>query len=174
MRVGLDRAIKLTFHGARVSSDGGLFPYRDLDDAAGLTESVAADLFDFRTGANTQHTMTALLRQSIYSRVAGDEDVNDANQARLQMHVLAYNLANFLPRVALPASVKHWSLTTLREKLIKIGARMVRHARCVTFQLAEGATSRGLHWAILRRVRRFAARPPVGPARGEGYRKFME
>jgi len=76
---------------------------------------------------------------------------------RLQLHVLAYNLGNFLRRLALPASVKHWTLTTLREKLIKIGAKMVRHARYVTFQLAEVAIPRGLYRAILRRIRRFAA-----------------
>tara|TARA_B110000495_G_scaffold170897_1_gene158870 strand:+ start:139 stop:1485 length:1347 start_codon:yes stop_codon:yes gene_type:complete len=80
LRVGFDRAIKLEFHGARVSSDAGLFPYRDLDDAAQLTESSAAELFDFRTGNNIQHSMTALLRQSIYSRLAGYEDVNDAER----------------------------------------------------------------------------------------------
>jgi hypothetical protein len=439
LRVDFDRAVKLEFHGARVSSDAGLFPYRDLDEAARLTESVATDLFDFRTGANSQHTMTALLRQSIYSRLAGYEDVNDAerlsvdpvmrhvvggraadrraasisqvsrfetetlthpdnrpvlmnmpgqwvdrirqrrpirklildmdssvsetygdqegtaynghfacacyhplflfnqdgdveyaklrpgnvasaddwrsvlepvidryrelnvprffradaafaipgvyerleaegyryairlkanavleshiahllkrpvgrppnkpqrfyhsfeyrakswdrprrvvakvewhqgelfprvgfivtnlgggakpvvdfynrrgtaeqwikegknavkwtrlscrrfdaNQVRLQLHVLAYNLGNFLRRVALPASVKHWSLTTLRQKLIKIGAKMVRHARYVTFQLAEVAIPRRLYQAILRRIRRFAAIPRAGPA----------
>jgi len=81
----------------------------------------------------------------------------DANQASLQLHVLAYNLGNFLRRLALPASVKHWTLTTLREKLIKIGAKMVRHARYVTFQLAGVAIPRGLYRAILRRIRRFAA-----------------
>ena len=80
MRVGFDRAIKLEFHGARVSSDAGLFPYRDLDDAARLTESVAADLFDFRTGNNIRHSMTALLRQSVFSRLAGYEDTNDAER----------------------------------------------------------------------------------------------
>ncbi len=65
LRVGFDRAIKLEFHGARVSSDAGLFPYRDLDDAARLTESGAIELFDFRTGTNIQHSMTALLRKSV-------------------------------------------------------------------------------------------------------------
>ena len=439
LRVGFERGIKLTFHGARVSSDAGLFAYRDLDEAAGLTESAADELLDFRTGANTQHTMTALLRQSIYSRLAGYEDVNDAerlsvdpvmrhvvggraadrraastsqvsrfetdvlaepdnlaalmtmpgrwvdliqqryplkkitfdmdsavsetfgdqegaaynghfasacyhplflfnqdgdveqaklrtgnvasaddwrsvlepvieryrdldtpkffradaafalpdlyelleaegyryairlkanpvlqshiehlltrpvgpppnkpqrfyhsfeyqakswdrprrvvakvewhqgelfprvgfivtnlgggakpvvdfynqrgtaeqwikegknavkwtrlscrrfdaNQVRLQLHVLAYNLANFLRRLALPASVKHWTLTTLREKLIKIGAKTVYHARYVTFQLAEVAIPRHLYRAILQRIRRFAALPRAGPA----------
>ena len=81
----------------------------------------------------------------------------DANQVRLQLHVLAYNLGNFLRRLALPASVKHWTLTTLREKLIKIGSKMVHHARYVTFQLAEVAISRQLYRTILNRIRRFAA-----------------
>ena len=63
----------------------------------------------------------------------------EANQVRLQLHVLAYNLGNFLRRVALPPSVKHWTLTTLREKLVKIGGKVVHHARYVTFQLAEVA-----------------------------------
>jgi hypothetical protein len=58
---------------------------------------------------------------------------------RLQLHALAYNLANFLRTLALPADVEHWSLTTLREKLVKIGARIVRHGRYVVFQLAEVA-----------------------------------
>ena len=80
LRVGFDRAIKLEFHGAKVSSDAGLFPYRDLDEAAQLTDSGAAELFDFRTGTNVQHGMTALLRQSVYSRLAGYEDVNDAER----------------------------------------------------------------------------------------------
>ena len=80
LRVGFDRAIKLEFHGANVSSDADLFPYRDLDEAAQLTDSGAAELFDFRTGSNVQHGMTALLRQSVYSRLAGYEDVNDAER----------------------------------------------------------------------------------------------
>ena len=89
----------------------------------------------------------------------------DANQARLQLHVLAYNLGNFLRRIALPASVKHWSLTTLRDKLIKIGGKRVRHARYVIFQLAEVAISRRLYRAILERIRRFAAiMPRASPA----------
>ena len=77
MCVGFDRAIKLDSHGAKVSSDAGLFPYRDLDEAAQLTDS---ELFDSRTGSNVQHGMTALLRQSVYSRLAGYEDVNDAER----------------------------------------------------------------------------------------------
>ena len=74
------------------------------------------------------------------------------NQVRLQLFALTYNLANFLRRLALPPSVKHWSLTTLREKLVKIGAKVVRHAKYVTFQLAEVAVPRKLFRAILRRI----------------------
>jgi len=83
----------------------------------------------------------------------------DANQVRLQLHVLAYNLGNFLRRLALPGKIKHWSLTTMREKLIKTGARMVRHARYVTFQMAEVAVPRDLYRTMLRRIATFAAKP---------------
>ena len=64
------------------------------------------------------------------------------NAVRLQLHALAYNLANFLRSLALPQEVEQWSLTTLREKLVKIGARIVRHGRYVVFQLAEVAVPR--------------------------------
>ena len=151
LRVGFDRAVKLAFHGATVSSDAGLFPYRDLDEAAGLTASGAADLFDQRSGSNIRHNLTALLRQSIYSRLAGYEDVNDAE--RLSVDPV-------MRRVALPPSVGHWTLTTLRDRLIKIGSKMVRHARYVTFQLAQVAMPRRLYRAILDRIRRFAAIDP--------------
>jgi hypothetical protein len=76
------------------------------------------------------------------------------NQVRLQLFALAYNLGNFLRRLALPSSVKHWSLTTLREKLIKIGAKVVHHARSVVFQMAEVAIPRELFRLILARIRR--------------------
>jgi len=74
------------------------------------------------------------------------------------LFALAYNLGNFLRRLALPRSVKHWSLTTLREKLIKIGAKVVTHARYVIFQMAEVAVPKQLFRAILERIRRL--RPP--------------
>jgi len=78
MKVGFDGGIKLEFHGAKVSSNGGLLVYRDLDHALGLFGSVSASFIDKRTGRNIQHAMPTLLRQSIYSRLAGYEDVNDA------------------------------------------------------------------------------------------------
>ena len=76
------------------------------------------------------------------------------NQVRLQLFALAYNLGNFLRRLALPRSVKHWSLTTLREKLIKIGAKVVAHSRYVVFQMAEVAVPKRLFRSILARIRR--------------------
>jgi len=83
------------------------------------------------------------------------------NQTRLQLFALAYNLGNFLRRLVLPKPVRHWSLTTLREKLIKIGAKVTRHAKYVTFQLAEVAVTRELFAAILNRIARLAIPPPT-------------
>jgi len=81
------------------------------------------------------------------------------NQTRFQLFALAYNLANFLRRLALPRYVKHWSLTTLREKLVKIGAKVTRHAKYVTFQLTEVAVTRRLFAAILDRIERLVLPP---------------
>ena len=75
-----------------------------------------------------------------------------ANAVRLQLHALAYNLANFMRTLALPEKVKHWSLTSLQEKLVKIGAKIVAHARYVTFQMAEVAVPSQLFEEILRMV----------------------
>ena len=61
---------------------------------------------------------------------------------RLQLHGLAYNLGNFMRTLAIPAAVEQWSLTSFKEKLIKIGAKVVRHGRYVVFQLAEVAVPR--------------------------------
>src|SRR5262245_6145243 len=80
LRVDFDRQIQLEFHGSTVTSDAGLLAYRELDDALQLTSTTACGLHDTRTGQNTQHTLTALLRQSIYSRLSGYEDVNDAER----------------------------------------------------------------------------------------------
>ena len=85
------------------------------------------------------------------------------NAVRLQLFALAYNLANFLRSLALPDPIAQWSLTTLREKLVKIGARIVRHGRYVVFQLAEVAVPRALFAAILDRIDRLRG-PPVAVA----------
>ena len=85
-----------------------------------------------------------------------------ANAVRLQLHALAYNLANFLRTLALPPEVAQWSMTTLRERLVKIGARIVRHGRSITFQMAEVMVPRALFQTILCAI---AALRPSPPAR---------
>ena len=72
-----------------------------------------------------------------------------ANVVRLQLHALAYNLANFLRTLATPAAIETWSLTSLRERLIKTGTRLVRHARYAVFQFAEAALPRAVFAGIL-------------------------
>ena len=81
------------------------------------------------------------------------------NEVRLQLHALAYNLGNFMRTLALPKEVEHWSLTTLREKLVKIGAKVVRHGRYVTFQLAEVAVPKELFRKILSLIDDLRRRP---------------
>jgi hypothetical protein len=82
LRPQLDRRLRPRFFGAQVTSDAGLLAYRELDDALDLTRTAAGQLPDHRTGQNTQHGAAALLRQSIYSRLAGYEDLNDAERHR--------------------------------------------------------------------------------------------
>ena len=81
------------------------------------------------------------------------------NEVRLQLHAMAYDPANFMRTLALPKEVEHWSLTTLREKLVKIGAKVVRHGRYVTFQLAEVAVPRELFRKILSPIDDLRRRP---------------
>ena len=81
-----------------------------------------------------------------------------ANAVRLQLHALAYNLGNFLRTLALPGEIESWSLTSLREKVVKIGAKVVAHGRYLVFQMAEVAVPRELFRGILNRIARL--RPP--------------
>lgn len=81
--VGLDHSIKPEFHGAGVSSDGGLVTDRELDEVFQLTAKATEALTDSRTGDNIQHDLMALLRQSVFSRLAGHKDPNDADRLRV-------------------------------------------------------------------------------------------
>jgi hypothetical protein len=73
-----------------------------------------------------------------------------ANDARIQLHALAYNLGNFLRTLATPVPIKDWSLTSPREKPIKMGAATINQGRYVAFQIAEVAIPRPLFADILR------------------------
>ncbi len=84
------------------------------------------------------------------------------NAVRLQLFGLAYNLGNFMRRLILPLKVKHWMLSSLREKLIKIGAKVVHHAKYITFQMAEVAIPREMFRTMLKRVERLRLAPDTG------------
>jgi hypothetical protein len=87
-----------------------------------------------------------------------------ANAVRLQLHALAYNLGNFLRTLATPEPIKDWSLTSLKKKLIKIGAKVVSHGRYVAFQMAEVAIPRQMFQEILRLIAELRPQPPPASA----------
>jgi hypothetical protein len=87
----------------------------------------------------------------------------NANAVRLQLHALVYNLGNFLRTLAIPEGIAEWSLTSLREKLIKIGAKVVSHGRYISFQMAEVAISRQLFAGIMQRIAALRS-PPMATA----------
>ena len=87
------------------------------------------------------------------------DSVDSIAWVRLQLFAMAYNIGNFLRRLALPKSIKDWSLRTMREKLVKIRAKVVSHARYVTFQMAEVLISKSLFYEILERINRLKPVP---------------
>jgi len=80
LRVDFDRRLQLEFHGSRITSDAGLLAYRELDDALGLTDLAGSVVSECRRGRNTRHPLAGLLRQSVFGRLAGYGDVNDAER----------------------------------------------------------------------------------------------
>ena len=82
LKLDFDRRLMLQFRGSVVTSDAGLLAYRELDDALGLSTMAGETLADARTGRNGRHALVGLLRQSVFGRLAGYEDVNDADRLR--------------------------------------------------------------------------------------------
>lgn len=79
-RLSFDRRVRLEFHGSKISSDGGLLLFRELDEVLGLHDIADGILRDTRTGHNRLHSLVGLLRQSVFGRLAGYDDVNDADR----------------------------------------------------------------------------------------------
>ena len=131
LRLDFDRRLKLEFHGSRITTAAGLLVYRELDDALGLTDMVGDELVDPRTGRNGRHALTGLFRQSVFGRLGGYEDVDDADCLGRD-----------------PAM--GW---------IVGGHAVAKQAAC-TSQMAEVAVSGGLFGEILRLIAQLRA-PPV-------------
>ena len=82
LRLDFDRRLTLQFRGSVVTSNAGLLAYRELDDALGLSAMAGDRLADARTGKNGRHALVGMLRQAVFGRLAGYEDVNDAERLR--------------------------------------------------------------------------------------------
>src|SRR3954449_7373811 len=82
LRLEFDRRLMLQFRGSTITSDAGLLAYRELDDTLRLTDTAADMPADVRTGKNGRHRLAGLLRQALFGRLAGYEDVNDAERLR--------------------------------------------------------------------------------------------
>ena len=80
LRLQFNPKVRLEFHGSTITSDAGLLAFRELDDALDLTGIASNYLQESRTGRNILHHLVPLLRQSIYSRLAGYDDTNDAER----------------------------------------------------------------------------------------------
>ena len=176
-RVDFDPRVRLEFRGTQLSSDGGLLVMSELDDALGLSDLASAALRDTRSGKNTVHRLDGLFRQSVFGRLAGYDDVNDADRLALDPVMRQVVGGRAVDAQAASASqmgrfetetlalsenrtaLADWSLISLQLKLIKIGARVVRHARAITFQLAEVAITGPMIRAILAAIHRLRAPP---------------
>ena len=116
LRVGFDSRLKLKFVGSKVTSDAGLLAYRELDEVLSLTEMGAEVLTDSRLGQNKQHGLVPMLRQSIYSRLAGYEDVNDAQRLAVDpamRHVVGGRAAQADKEAASTSGVGRFETETL-------------------------------------------------------------
>ena len=140
--------------------DAELLAFLEMDGVLCLTEMVANLLVGFY---NQRGTAVQWIKEGKYAlnwtRLSchGFAD----NQMRLQRFALAYNLGNFLRRLALPREISHWSLRTLQTKLVEIEAKVVRHARHLCFQMAEMSITWNRFAVILRRIRRLIQPVPV-------------
>jgi hypothetical protein len=107
-QLSFNPSLKVDFRGSRVASDGGLLLVRELDERLGLSALIAEKIRDERRGKNTQLPLPDLLRQSIYGRLAGYEDVNDAQRLSQDPTFRLIGSAKIWERGAALPSRLHW------------------------------------------------------------------
>jgi len=176
-QLSFNTSLKVDFQGSRVTSDGGLILVRELDEQLRFGDLVAEHLSDARRGKNTQLPLVDLFRQSIYSRAVvrfynkrgtAEQWIKEgkgavkmtrlschrfrSNEVRLWLSLMAYNLGNLWRRLVLPKRIDNWSLTSLQQRLMKTGGRLVKHARYYWLLLAESHLTRRLFRAMVGRI----------------------
>jgi hypothetical protein len=140
LKLNFDTKVRLDFRGAAITLDAGLLACRELDHALNLTDSADDFIKESRTGKNIRHKLIALLRPSVYNRLAGYDDINDADRLSLRQAQDRPSLqpGQLLQKTgSLPEAIKRWSLTSVQTRLIKIGGRLARHARRLCFNLLK-------------------------------------
>ncbi|MGD0923003.1 MAG: transposase [Terriglobia bacterium] len=152
-QLSFNSSMKVDFRGSRVTSDGGLILVRELDESLGFGDLITQHLTDSRRGKNTQLPLADLLRQSVYSRIAGYEDVNDAERLSQDPTFRLIGSEKIWERGAvLPRRSGGWSLTSLQQRPVKTGGRLIKHARYYWLLLAESHLTRRLYGAMLCRI----------------------
>ena len=132
-RLNFDRRLKLEFHGSSVTSDAGLLPFRELDDVLGLMVIAGQNLADGRTGRNGRHDLIGMLRQSVFGRLAGYEDVNDADRLGRDPALRCGSLAVVLQRSRQPPPAR-WDASR------PSGLRMMRTLSRSPISAGDGLT----------------------------------
>jgi len=176
IRLSFNPQLRVEFRGATVTSDAGLLLPRELDERLGWSALIEQHLTDPRTGHNRQLPLPDLFRQSFYNqRGTAEQWIKEgkaaihwtrlschrfrANEVRLLLGVIAYNVGNLLRRLVLPVAIRSWSLTSLQQRLFRTGGRLIRHARYFILQLAESQLTQRLFAQIIRRIERLAWHP---------------
>ena len=130
LQLSFNRFLRVGFQGWRVTSNGGLILVWELDERLGFSERIEEHLTDSWAN-NARFSFTDLLRQSVY---------------------IAYNLGNLWRRLLLPRRIEKGSLTSLQQRLVKTGGRLIKHARYYWLLLAEGHLTRRLFGAMVLRI----------------------
>ena len=119
-----NRFLKVAFQGSRVTSDAGLILVRELDERLGLRAIITEHLRNSRQGLNTQFRLPDLLRQSVYSRLAGYEDLNDAVRLAADPTFRLIGSPKRWDRSAALTSTLHWFETELLTRDDNLGGLM--------------------------------------------------